>query len=251
MKVKAKILGKLEHDEGKLTWTPSAATGTELILSTAVFPPKRPFTIGCSGVPGSGKTTFARALSTEIRIRGLTPSVEYVDEYARAYIAKYGPVTDLWEQIRIYNKQLQAERKFYGTCSTLVCDSPVFMGFMYSTYLQKRHVQKDSMLMADLFNEMIKLNTSPHYDVIFHLPPILSPTEDGVRKVENFDSEWREQSDSFIRTIFKLFPPVHYVVLDDTVQVAPEQSMRSALLNYRLNTACNLLAKFMEQKAVE
>lgn len=183
-------------------------------LSTKFVPHPRPFTVGITGVPGAGKTTFSRALSTELRIQGVFNTVEYIDEYARAYIAKYGRISEVWEQVRIFNKQLQQERRFHNSCEALISDSPVFLGFMYSVYLRREGNQKDAMILSDLFNEMIKLNVEPHYDVILHLPPVLKPANDGIRIAEHFQDDWRASADSFIRSIFQIFPPSRFAVLD-------------------------------------
>ncbi len=186
------------------------------------FEPRIPFRVGFVGVPGAGKTSTARGLSSVCRrIEGLK-NVELSAEYARRYIAKYGAIEFPWEQYRILKKQLDWEDTV-GAVDLVLTDGPVFLSFMYATRLSTGS-PKDVMVVNDLFSEMNKLNSpTPRYDVIFHLPPKVQPVADGVRAPEQFDPEWRAKADADLRAVFKLFPPRFYytveaVDLDERVQ---------------------------------
>jgi GTPase SAR1 family protein len=63
--------------------------------------------IGIVGVPGSGKTTLARALASKCRSIDRLKNVELVSEYARRYISKHGSISSMSEQYRILEKQAE------------------------------------------------------------------------------------------------------------------------------------------------
>lgn len=176
------------------------------------------FRIGFVGVPGAGKTTTARMFSGIVRSRTDVKTVELVSEYARRYISKYGPINELFDQIRILNKQLTEEQKFESDkLDLLVTDSPVFLGLNYAFELRQPGNNKHTMLINDLFKEMNKLNEIPRYDIIFHLPPVLKPVADGVRPELHFDDEWRKTADERIKAVFQIFKPVKLITVRSTL----------------------------------
>jgi len=164
--------------------------------------------VGITGVPGSGKTTLARSLSSKCRGEDQLKNVELINEYARRYISKHGLITSILEQYRILEKQCEWEDSVCNdNLDLMITDSPVFLGFLYCTELQKSN-SKEIMFFNDIFKKMVKLNfPESRYDIIFHLPPILKPVEDGVRAEEHFQDDWREKSDSMIVSIFQIFKP--------------------------------------------
>ncbi len=173
--------------------------------------------IGFSGVPGSGKTTCARALAAYCRNFPRLKNIELVSEYARRYITKYG-IDSLWDQIRLVNKQVDWENSLSDKIDIVITDSPIFLGFVYAMELRKDSSnEKETMLMNDLFKILNKHNCPPRYDIIFHFPPILKAVEDGVRPKSNFDEKWRTETNDKLINCFKIFPPkVFRVVNIDT-----------------------------------
>ena len=169
--------------------------------------------IGFAGVPGSGKTSTARGLAAACRgIKGLE-NVELSAEYARRYIIKHGGITDIWEQFRILKKQMDWEESV-GDANLVITDAPIFMGMMYAQMLSKG-TPKDVMVMNDLFSELNKANNPrPRYDIIFHLPPLLKPVDDGVRPASNFDPHWREKANNSLLGVFEVFKPYLFFTVD-------------------------------------
>jgi len=169
--------------------------------------------VGITGVPGSGKTTLARSLSSKCRGEDQLKNVELINEYARRYISKHGLITSILEQYRILEKQCEWEDSVCNdNLDLMITDSPVFLGFLYCTELSKSN-SKEIMFFNDIFKKMVKLNfPEPRYDIIFHLPPFFKPVEDGVRAEEHFQDSWREKSDSMIISIFQIFKPRIFVV---------------------------------------
>ncbi len=169
--------------------------------------------IGFVGVPGAGKTTTARALAGILRQETNYKTIELVSEYARAYIHKYGSIDSVYDQMRIFNKQLAEENQFPSTIDVLVTDSPIFLGFGYALELRKENNKKDTMLINDLFKEMNKCNDPPRYDFIFHLPPVLKPVKDGIRSDLHFDDKWRAEADKKLLSIFYVFKPKNLITI--------------------------------------
>ena len=170
--------------------------------------------IGISGVPSTGKTTLARHVALACRsIPGLS-NVELVSEYARQYLSKHGSIETVWEQYGILDKQLAWEDTLTDKLDLMVTDSPIFLSFLYSTRLRNHSKVKDNIAYTDIFKKLLKLNEEYRYDIIFHLPPVIKLVDDGVRG--QVSDEERIIDDRFIRSLFDIFPPKHFVVIDDT-----------------------------------
>jgi nicotinamide riboside kinase len=169
--------------------------------------------VGYIGVPGSGKTTTARALAGTIRNHTNLKTVELVAEYARIYIHKYG-IDSISDQIRIMHKQIAEENNFPSTIDIMITDSPIFLGLGYAFELRQEGNPKDTLALNDMFVEMNRLNEVPRYDIIFHLPPVLTPVKDGIRPNLHFQKEWREEADKRLLSTFYQFKPRKLVTLN-------------------------------------
>lgn len=165
--------------------------------------------IGIIGVPGAGKTSLARRVTSSCRRIPELKKIELVSEYARRYISKHGSVDEIWEQYRIMEKQIEWEDSIpEASTDILITDSPVHLGFLYSSELVTND-SKDIMVYNDIFKKLTKLNEGePRYDIIFHLPPVVEPVDDGVRKLEHLDQHWRAENDVKLKFIFEtIFKP--------------------------------------------
>jgi nicotinamide riboside kinase len=162
--------------------------------------------VGFIGVPGCGKTSTARGLASSCRRLEEFQNVELSTEYARRYIAKYGAITQCWEQYRILNKQLDWEETV-GKVDMTITDSPIFMSFMYAQQLCDGS-PKDVMIVNDIFSALNKLNNpTKRYDVIFFVPPILKPVADGIRSDIQFNQKWREEANQHLLALTRIFAP--------------------------------------------
>lgn len=172
--------------------------------------------IGFVGVPGTGKTSTARGVASSCRGIENLKNIELVNEYARRYINKYGSIENLWEQVRIFEKQLEWEESIPNKIDLMITDSPLHMGFIYCSELMTNN-SKDILLMNDIFKRMNKINNPPRYDIIFYLPPVLKAVDDGTRRKEHFNDEWRERNDNFIKVVFgNIFKPQRFITLTET-----------------------------------
>lgn len=186
---------------------------TTYVGNRLVAPSLRPggaLRIGFSGVPSTGKTTASRALSAALR--DYSDHVEYVEEYARLYISKYGAPKCVSEQLFIVESQIQAEMQ--KSCEVLVTDCPVQLSFVYAQKIyEETRDKKQEMLLSRLYEKLLVVNSTARYDVIFHLPPVGPVIGDGVRKDHHLDLQWREETDSLLTSVLKIIPPkqVHIV----------------------------------------
>jgi nicotinamide riboside kinase len=173
--------------------------------------------IGFCGIPGTGKTSTARALAAMCRKIEKFKRVELVSEYARRYIFKYGSEgINLTDQYKIMEKQIEWESSIPEETDLIITDSPVHLGFIYALELRKDSY-KDAMYINDIFKRLNKINApEKRYDVVFYLPPILDPIKDGIRHEAQFTPEWREKADWRIKYVFDLFPPKHFIELKST-----------------------------------
>jgi nicotinamide riboside kinase len=170
--------------------------------------------VGFAGVPGAGKSTLARAISAGCRDALGFDKIELVSEYARRYISKYGSIDSIMEQYRILEKQYNWENSIINNdIDLMLTDSPIHMGFLYAMEMRDVNSLKDTIYINDIFKRMNKLNCPPRYDIIFHLPPLWKPSEDGIRSQQHFEDGWRTEADLKIQFIFRLFPPKHFITL--------------------------------------
>lgn len=139
--------------------------------------------------------------------------VELVHEYARTHIAEYGTIDTLADQFAVSLRQIDWEdRAMLAIVDAMVTDSPIHLGWMYAMWMPQE-TKKDAMYASDLFTKLTKLNVPPRYDFVFHLPPIGGDFDDGVRKGEHLDDDWRREADSLIPFVFKLFAPKVFVTV--------------------------------------
>ena len=161
--------------------------------------------IGFSGLPGVGKTSIARAVSAKLSSKY---SVELISEYARSYINEHQYPKHLWEQIIIFEKQLEWETKISDKTDIMITDSPIFLGFVYSLQFE-RISMKDDMLLNNLFAKMLSINRPIRYDLIIHIKDSKDEiTKDGIRPELHHENLWRQETESLMINVLKqMFRP--------------------------------------------
>ncbi|MDD5649372.1 MAG: AAA family ATPase [Candidatus Nanoarchaeia archaeon] len=165
--------------------------------------------IGISGIPGSGKTTLARALASACCNK--FKNIELISEYARQYIIQNKSIDSIWEQLTITDKQIEWENSVSESTEVLITDSPIYLGFLYAIDLVKFNNVKDIIAYNRLFEKLIKLNN--RYDLIFHLESVISLVNDGVRCDQHLNDKWRTESSFILMSLFKIFNQKNIIVL--------------------------------------
>jgi nicotinamide riboside kinase len=169
--------------------------------------------VGFAGLPATGKTSLARSFAGYCIKDSRFKSIELISEYAREYIAKYGPIDSIWDEYIILQHQIDLEER-YSSVDLLVTDSPLNLICSYAQQLKKEDSKKDVMVMEKILKKMNELGT--RYDHIFYLPPKIIPVRDGIRPDLHFSDDWRKKMDENIRSVFGVFPPRQFHVIEET-----------------------------------
>jgi nicotinamide riboside kinase len=169
--------------------------------------------VGIAGCPGSGKSTLARSLAGSFV--GQIGSVELVQEYARRYINKYGPIESIYEQMRILKKQTEWEDSIPNEVDLILTDCPIHIGWAYVMEMRKWENRKEALIVKDVFSEMNRLNYPKRYDIIFQLKPNYKTEKDGTRTDIQLTRSWMEDMDKNISSSFIVFSPKRNIIIED------------------------------------
>ena len=143
---------------------------------------RKPRVIGFVGAPSTGKTTLARATANEAGLRGL--SVEFVAEYARTYIQRFGAVSSVFDQLLIFDAQARREDDAIGAGADLVvAETPTFVGYAYGLVMMggRRPAAPKEAEALEVLHRWIRRRVAA-YDLVYHLPVELPLQRDGTRR---------------------------------------------------------------------
>lgn len=90
---------------------------------------KPTFIVNLFAGPGAGKSTLAASLFAELKNRNVP--VELVTEWVKNWAWEGREVHPI-DQMVIYGRQLERERRFYGKPMIVVTDSPLELSWVYS-----------------------------------------------------------------------------------------------------------------------
>lgn len=156
--------------------------------------------IALVGAPAAGKTTLTLNLATQLKVQG--KNAKYILEYPREYIERHGHPTHIAEQMLIFltwNRLLDnALRIQYDY---LVCDSPVFVAYIYGVMKADMGSHKDRLWVLELLD--MALDSVQMYDKIFYIKPGRNfPLKDNLRRS---DREVQRRIDEQVRGFLALY----------------------------------------------
>ncbi len=166
--------------------------------------------IGFVGAPSTGKTTLARAVANAAGLQGL--SVEFVAEYARNYLERFGSIDEPWEQLLIFDTQARREDDAIRTGANLViAETPTFTGYAYGSMVAEGGMKARKVMhtLHRLITERISL-----YSQVYYIPPEIGMQADGVRQETE---AMRLRLDRMLRATLDLWVPT-YVTVKGTVE---------------------------------
>ena len=169
---------------------------------------RKPRVIGFVGAPSTGKTTLARAVANEAGLRGL--SVEFVAEYARTYIQRFGAVSSVFDQLLIFDAQARREDDAIGAGADLVvAETPTFVGYAYGLVKMAGRcpaVPREAEAL-EVLHRWIRRRVAA-YDLVYYLPVELPLQRDGTRRE---DERARLDLDAKLRATLDLWVPYRTV----------------------------------------
>jgi hypothetical protein len=155
--------------------------------------------------PGSGKSTTAAWLFSELKIRHI--SVELITEYVKSWATQKRQVTT-FDQVYLFGKQMQYEYRFLNNgIKNVVTDSPLILSCVYADYYYPE------MKLGQHLLEIMHKYESQYPSLNIYLE----------RKDKPYNQEGRYQTyeeakrvDELVKeAIHKYLPNVHYVDYND------------------------------------
>lgn len=163
--------------------------------------------IAIMGAPSTGKTTLAKELSIHLLYRK-GKLAEYIDEYARQFVAKFG-VPTIYDQYFFFEQQLKKEDRISPKTEFLITDSPCYLSYIYGSKVMDVESGKDRLYYLALVERLME--HLHRYDYTFYLPVTdNSVEEDGMRIHVTEDT--REDIDRRIRGFFAIYSVAYHTV---------------------------------------
>lgn len=136
---------------------------------------KKPRKIAILGGPGTGKTTLCKQLDVDYSMAGYISDVCL--EFARSYIAWYGPPKSIFEQFLLYEGQKRREEEL-SHCDIIFCDNATILNYVYGLLTCDFKNPKEVYALMKLYEWAMR--DLPEYD-IFYVPREFSVEKDGIR----------------------------------------------------------------------
>lgn len=130
--------------------------------------------INIYGSPGSGKSTFALFLVSEMKLRGL--DCEYANEYIKYLIAK--SQNHIFDQLDILLEQYKQISAFYYNSDIVVTDSPILLSTIYG---ESYPHQNQLFSLAKAFNSEFN-----NYNILIKPPTNKEKYKDSLR-LQNYE----------------------------------------------------------------
>lgn len=137
--------------------------------------------IGICGAPSSGKTTISQLLRWQIESK----TREVPREYARHYMEKYGPISNIHQQLLIYDGQTKLEKQMRDNYELTISDSPRFLSYIYSKKYFNYKNKHEKAALVRIYE--LSLESLQDYEIIYLLPPPEKIIQDGIREQKDGD----------------------------------------------------------------
>lgn len=144
------------------------------------------------GGPGSGKSTMAARLFSELKESGIV--AELVTEYAKD-LTWQESYHELANQIYIFGKQQHRIWRVYGKVEVIITDSPLLLGLIYG----------DS---SDTFKKLVVEEYQSRNSIDIFLERVKPYSKIGRSQTE----EEARQLDSNIKTVLDMHVPSYYTI---------------------------------------
>lgn len=171
--------------------------------------------IGLSGAPSSGKTTLASGLTSILKEQGYV--VNFVMEYAREFMSKYGSEYTMADQLHITGEQLAREEKaFTSSADIIITDCPVILGAIYGEFCLDND-EKNFMYYQRILDMSIRSARAYRQNAnmeLFHIRPRRF-VKDGVRTNNGSSSLDIDQRIRAFLQIYGDFIEVSQITVED------------------------------------
>lgn len=179
--------------------------------------------VAIAGGPGSGKTSLARHLTTELyNVR--KKNAQHVTEFARDYInaarraqnGKFHP--SMADQLLMYHQQVERESNLPDEVKYMFTDSPLFLGMVFATNMLDPLNFQSRTQCLHLFDHFLTNHCKGWYDLIVVVRREKPFLNDGTR------GESATEADDIgekIESLLNLFNLPYYLVFgSDTDRVS-------------------------------
>lgn len=164
--------------------------------------------VAIMGAPSTGKTTLAKELSIHLLYRK-GRLAEYIDEYARQFVAKFGTPT-IFDQYFFFEQQLKKERAVSEKTEFLVTDSPFYLSYIYGSKVMNRESEKDRLYFHALVERLLEhLND---YDHVIYLPADDRCLQDDGMRIHTSVFDQKDVDDR-IRGFFSIYNISYHIVI--------------------------------------
>ena len=177
---------------------------------------KPPKVIGLIGAPACGKSTLSQVVASKLSLAG--NNVRLIQEYPRSYIEQHGHPKHISEQLIFFHRwRKTVENAINVGYDYIVCDSPVFVCYIYGTMLCQMPIPSETEMLGDLLQ--LSIRDSLAYSNVFYIKAGKKFRIDDNLRVGSHKVS--ESIDNKINSFLTLYKVKHNIIInknfDDTI----------------------------------